>query len=280
LGCAQIAIHSKVMPKEQAKGKKAAAPKKKIAAAPLAAPASQKVKKSPIFEKRPRNYRIGGDIQPKSNLTRFVKWPQYIRLQRQKRILMQRVKVPPSIAQFTHTAEKTQYGQLQRLIKKISPETKAQKKERLKDMAGKKSTDTKAPPVIKFGLNHVTELIEQKKAKLVVIAHDVDPIELVVWLPALCRKKDIPYCIVKSKSRLGALVGQKTCTAACITTVKKEDQKELEVLCESFKAAFNDNKEIARKWGGGLMGVKSQHIQRRKDELIMKEQAKKTGLLM
>lgn len=46
----------------------------------------------------------------------------------------------------------------------------------------------------------------QNKAQLVVIAHDVDPIELVVWLPALCRKMEIPYCIVKGKARLGAVV--------------------------------------------------------------------------
>lgn len=45
----------------------------------------------------------------------------------------------------------------------------------------------------------------QNKAQLVVIAHDVDPIELVVWLPALCRKMEIPYCIVKGKSRLGSV---------------------------------------------------------------------------
>lgn len=37
------------------------------------------------------------------------------------------------------------------------------------------------------------------------IAHDVDPIELVVWLPALCRKMEIPYCIVKGKARLGTV---------------------------------------------------------------------------
>jgi len=43
----------------------------------------------------------------------------------------------------------------------------------------------------------------QGKAQLVVIAHDVDPIELVVWLPALCRKMGVPYAIVKGKSRLG-----------------------------------------------------------------------------
>jgi hypothetical protein len=51
--------------------------------------------------------------------------------------------------------------------------------------------------VVKFGLNHVTTLVESGKAQLVVIAHDVDPIELVVWLPALCKKMGVPYCIVK-----------------------------------------------------------------------------------
>lgn len=38
--------------------------------------------------------------------------------------------------------------------------------------------DSKKPVVVKYGINHVTALIEQKKAKLVVIAHDVDPIEV------------------------------------------------------------------------------------------------------
>lgn len=50
---------------------------------------------------------------------------------------------------------------------------------------------------VKYGLRHVTNLIESGKAQLVVIAHDVDPIELVVWMPALCKKMDVPYCIVK-----------------------------------------------------------------------------------
>jgi len=59
---------------------------------------------------------------------------------------------------------------------------------------------------VKFGLNHVTELVEAGKAKLVVIAHDVDPIELMVFLPALCRKKNIPYAFIKGKARLGKLV--------------------------------------------------------------------------
>ena len=58
-------------------------------------------------------------------------------------------------------------------------------------------TDKKKPVVVKYGINHITTLVEQRQASLVVIAHDVDPIELVVWLPALCRRMDVPYVIVK-----------------------------------------------------------------------------------
>ena len=61
-----------------------------------------------LFKKNARNFRLGGDIQPKRDLTRFVKWPRYIRIQRQKRILMQRLKVPPMINQFSQTLEKNQ----------------------------------------------------------------------------------------------------------------------------------------------------------------------------
>ena len=60
-----------------------------------------------------------------------------------------------------------------------------------------KTTDKKKPVVVKYGLNHITTLVEEGKAQLVVIAHDVDPIELVIWLPALCRKMGVPYVIVK-----------------------------------------------------------------------------------
>ena len=68
-----------------------------------------------------------------------------------------------------------------------------------------------------------------------VIAHDVDPIEIVVWLPALCKKMGVPYCIVKGKARLGTVVHKKTATALALTAVKNEDQREFAKLVESFK---------------------------------------------
>lgn len=262
--------------------KKGAKKADKVAPAPLAAPA-QKVKKNYLFEKSARNFRIGGDILPKGDLTRFTKWPKYIRLQRQKRILIQRIKVPPAVAQFQHTLDKAQFIQLARLCKSISPETRVEKKQRLVELAkakvAGKELKTACPPTLKYGINHVATLVEQKKAKLVIISHDVDPVEIVCWLPALCRKMDVPYCIVKSKSRLGQLVHKKTCSAAAIVTVPQSEVKNLESLAESCHAAFNENKEVNRKWGGGIMGNKSQHIIRRARQLLEAEQAKKLGLV-
>lgn len=61
---------------------------------------------NPLIEKKPRNFGIGQDIQPGRNLSRMVRWPQYVRLQRQKKILNLRLKVPPSIAQFQHVLDR------------------------------------------------------------------------------------------------------------------------------------------------------------------------------
>jgi len=85
----------------------------------------------------------------------------------------------------------------------------------------------KRPPVLRAGVNTVTTLVENKKAQLVVIAHDIDPIELVVFLPALCQKMGVLYCIIKGKARLGCLVHRKTCTAVAVTQVNSEDKDAL-----------------------------------------------------
>lgn len=71
---------------------------------------TKKVEKKahPLFDKKPRNFRIGNNVQPKRNLTRFVKWPKYIIFQRQKRILLSRIKVPAIVAQFTKALDKNQ----------------------------------------------------------------------------------------------------------------------------------------------------------------------------
>merc|ERR1719213_867393 len=256
--------------------------KSKVPKAPLAADKKKKKVKSTLFEKAPRNYRLGGDIQPKRDLTRFIKWPKYVRLQRMKKIMLMRLKMPPAIAQFNMAIDKSQASQLLKLCKKYMPETREEKKNRLMEMAQQKKAGqevkTKKPQVLKYGLNHVTTLVENKVAKLVLIAHDVEPIELVCWLPALCRKKDVAYCIIKGKGRLGQLVHKKSASCVAITSVAKEDQKTLDTLINNMKAQFNDNADVKRKWGGGIMGIKSQHVMQRREKQLQAEQAKKLGL--
>ena len=68
---------------------------------------AEKKPTNPLFEKTPRNFGIGGHIQPKRDLSRYVKWPAYVRLQRQRKVLYQRLKVPPSINQFSQTLDKS-----------------------------------------------------------------------------------------------------------------------------------------------------------------------------
>ncbi|XP_033079586.1 60S ribosomal protein L7a-like [Trachypithecus francoisi] len=244
------------------KGKKAKG--KKVALAP-AVVKKQEAKKvvNPLFEKSPKNFDIGQDIQPKRDLTRFVKWPRYIRLQRQRAILYKRLEVPPVINQFTQALDRQTATQLLKLAHKYRPEIKQEKKQRLltraeKKAAGKGDVPTKRPPVLRAGVNTVTTLVENKKAQLVVIAHDVDPIELVVFLPALCRKMGVPYCIIKGKARLGRLIHRKTWTTLAFTQVNSEDKGTLAKPVEIIRT--NDNNrydEIHRHWGGNVLGPKS-----------------------
>ncbi|KAF8754805.1 L30e-like protein [Rhizoctonia solani] len=224
---------------------------KKPAAAPFGASSKSKAAtKNPLFTANPRNFGIGQDIRPTTDLTRFVKWPEYVRLQRQKVILNKRLKVPPAIAQFDHTLDKNTATQLFKLLNKYRPETKQEKKARL-DATAKATAESKEA-------KDKARLEEALKANLVVIANDVDPIELVVFLPALCRKMGVPYVIVKSKARLGTVVHKKTAAVLTLQDVRSEDNKELSTLVSAAKANFTDKyEEHRRHWGGGLRGNKS-----------------------
>eukprot|EP01064_Diplonema_japonicum_P022533 TRINITY_DN3246_c1_g2_i1.p1 TRINITY_DN3246_c1_g2~~TRINITY_DN3246_c1_g2_i1.p1 ORF type:complete len:105 (+),score=36.60 TRINITY_DN3246_c1_g2_i1:24-317(+) len=92
---------------------------------------------------------------------------------------------------------------------------------------------------------------------MVVIAHDVDPIEIVVWLPALCKAQEVPYCIVKGKAALGKLVGMKTATCCCFDALNSEDNSTFAKLKDSVNSGFaNQYSEVKKNWGGLQMGTK------------------------
>ncbi|MCD6590025.1 50S ribosomal protein L7ae [Candidatus Woesearchaeota archaeon] len=67
---------------------------------------------------------------------------------------------------------------------------------------------------IKKGTNETTKAVEKGQAKLVVIAQDVNPKEIVMHLPALCKEKGIPIVEAPSKEELGTAAGLPVATAA------------------------------------------------------------------
>ncbi|KAI5068202.1 hypothetical protein GOP47_0016547 [Adiantum capillus-veneris] len=200
----------------------------------LPVPAVMKKKKTPkkvenpLFEKRPKQFGIGGALPPKKDLQKFVKWPKYVRLQRQRRVLNQRLKVPLALNQSTKTLDKNLVSSLFKMLIKYKPEGKATKKEHHFE---------EGP-----GRNRGQDLLKGK-VQLVVIAHDLDPIEVVIWLPDLCKKM-----------------------------VKKEDKLEFSKIVEATKANFNDRLDaLRRQWGGGIMGVKSHANTKAKEKILAKE---------
>lgn len=60
---------------------------------------------------------------------------------------------------------------------------------------------------LRRGTNEATKSIERGEAKLVVIAEDVDPAEVVMHLPIICDEKKIPFVYVPSKAELGKASG-------------------------------------------------------------------------
>merc|ERR1712232_1112001 len=168
------------------------------------------------------------------------KWPRYVRIQRQRSILYQRLKVPPVINQFTKVLGKNEAATVFSLFNKYRPE---------------------------------------KKAELVLIANDVNPLELVLWLPALCRKMQVPFMIVKDKARLGALVHQRNAACVALTAVGKDDKAQLTLLKNLGMEKYNNNVDLVRKWGGGIMGLKTQAKLDKRAKAMAIEEAKKAKSL-
>ena len=67
---------------------------------------------------------------------------------------------------------------------------------------------------VKKGTNEVTKAIERGISKLVIIAEDVEPPEVVAHLPILCEEHGIPYGFVPSKQELGKSLGIDVTSAA------------------------------------------------------------------
>ena len=87
---------------------------------------------------------------------------------------------------------------------------------------------------VRVGTNEVTKSSERAEAKLVVMAEDVDPVEILVHVPMLCEEKRIPYLYVPTKQRLGQSAGLSKSAASVAIVEAGEAKGLLEELAGTF----------------------------------------------
>lgn len=87
---------------------------------------------------------------------------------------------------------------------------------------------------IKKGINEATKSIERGVARLVIVAEDVEPLEIIMYLPGLCDDKKIPYIFVQNKEDLGKAVGIERPTAAVAIIVDGKAKSLVDDLVEKI----------------------------------------------
>ena len=79
---------------------------------------------------------------------------------------------------------------------------------------------------LRRGVNETTKSIERGIAKLVLMAEDVTPEEILMHLPLLCEEKEVPFIYVPSKMDLGKASGIEVPTSS-IAIVEEGEAKSL-----------------------------------------------------
>lgn len=99
-----------------------------------------------------------------------------------------------------------------------------------------KIADTRGSKIRK-GMNETTKSIERSTAKLVVIAEDVTPPEIVLHLPILCEEKGIPFGYIENQDDLGHAVRINVSASAVAVedAGSSQNERELESMIERFQ---------------------------------------------
>ncbi len=96
---------------------------------------------------------------------------------------------------------------------------------------------------IRRGINEVTKAIERKNAKIVVIAEDVNPPEIIAHLPILAKEKGVPYIFVPSQKELGSASGIKLGTSSLAISNTGEAQKDIKKIIKKINKIKSDEEE-------------------------------------
>lgn len=84
----------------------------------------------------------------------------------------------------------------------------------------------KASGKIKKGTNETTKSIEKGNAKLVVVAKDVTPPEIIMHIPMIAEEKNVPCFQIPSKEDLGAAAGIQVGTGS-VAVIQEGEAKNL-----------------------------------------------------
>ena len=105
-------------------------------------------------------------------------------------------------------------------------ETPQETYDKIKEILTKVSKSGK----IKKGVNEVTKAVERGTAKLVFMAEDVSPEELLMHIPVLSKEKKIVFGYIKTRKELGEAIGMKL-SSSCVAIVEEGNTaKDVEAL--------------------------------------------------
>ncbi len=96
---------------------------------------------------------------------------------------------------------------------------------------------------VRKGTNETTKAIERGISKLVVIAEDVEPPEVVAHLPILCEERNAAFIFVPSKQQLGMSLGIDVGSAAATII----DAGEAQHIIEQVVSSISGLKAAAKK---------------------------------
>jgi large subunit ribosomal protein L7Ae len=88
---------------------------------------------------------------------------------------------------------------------------------------------------LRRGMNEVTKVVERGLAKVVVIATDINPPEIVMHLPMLCEEKKIPIVFAGTKNELGAAAGLEVPTSAVAVLEIGDAKTQYKDIVDSMK---------------------------------------------
>ncbi len=88
---------------------------------------------------------------------------------------------------------------------------------------------------IKKGVNEATKAIEKGSAKLVAVAKDTNPPEIVLHLKPLCKEKEVLFIEVNSREELGTAAGLMVPTSAVAIVQEGEAKDALKKIADAIK---------------------------------------------